>query len=166
MRGRFGLVGAAAAFAMIGLPVAAQQQTKTATGAGNKGATLTLIGCVQPEKDYRAELHAKKGGPLGSGLGQGNEYVLVEAKPAPTAGDRQTRQEAVATSGQAGDYMLTGKTEDELKAAIGRQVEVVGTLQPFRGNTSAAEDRDRLPRLAITTWHPVQDYCPASDKTN
>jgi hypothetical protein len=163
MRGRQGLFGVAAAIAIAALPATVQSQaTKGADSAAKNGSKVTLIGCVQLEKDYRADLSAKKGGPLGSGLGQGNEYVLVKAKPAPTSGERQTQQNAVATAGEQGDYLLTGKTEDGLKLAIGREVEVVGTVEPFRPNKNAAEARDRLPRLAITAWHPVKDYCPAS----
>jgi hypothetical protein len=143
------------------LPLAAQSGSAK-TSSPDNGYQVTLIGCVQPEKDYRADLGAKKGGPLGSGAGQGNEYVLVKAKPAPGSGDRASSREAVATAGQQGDYLLTGKTEDELKRAIGRQIEVVGVVQAFRANESAKEDRDRLPRLTISTWHPVQDYCPAA----
>jgi hypothetical protein len=161
MRGRLDLFGAAAVIAMA-LPAAAQSQAnKETASAAKSGSPVTLVGCVQLEKDYRADLSAKKGGPLGSGVGQGNEYVLVNAKPA-TTGEHQTRQDTIATAGEQGDYMLTGKTEDGLKRAIGRQVEVVGTVEPFRPNRNATEARDRLPRFAITTWHTVQDYCPGT----
>jgi hypothetical protein len=157
-------LGGAVALALA-IPAGAQtHEAHNPPSARNNGYEVSVIGCLMLEKDYRADLNAKKGGPLASGAGQSNEYVLVKAKPAAANGERQTRTEAVATAGQQGDYMLTGKPETELKAALGRQVEVVGIVQPFRANENAKEDRDRLPRLAITAWHPVQDYCPASAK--
>lgn len=158
---------AAAALVLAAFPAAGQSRTPSqaagtpSRNAQAKPAEVTLIGCVEPEKEYRARLDAAKGGPLGTGVGQGDEFVLRGAAPAPANGERATQQEAVATSGQRGDYMLTGKPEDELKRYVGRQVEVVGVVQPFEANESATEARDRLPRLAITNWHPVGDFCPA-----
>lgn len=143
--------GFAAALALSAVPAAAQSKPKE----------ITMIGCVETEKDYRAALNAKKGGPLASGAGQSNEFVLVKSTAAPKNGEKQTTSEAVATAGLQGDYLLTGKSEDELKRYIGRQVEVVGSVEPFRANRNATEDRDRLPRLTITNWHPVGDFCPA-----
>jgi hypothetical protein len=158
MAGRLATWGAAAALVCTALPAAGQSKTAKDT------SEITVIGCVELEKDYRAALGAAKGGPLSSGAGQKDEYVLVASKAAPATGSTQTQQEAVATAGLSGDYLLSGKTEDELKRAIGRQVEVVGKVEPFRANKNAKEDRDRLPRLSITTWHPVNDFCPAKTK--
>jgi hypothetical protein len=135
-------------------PKAQSPKPKTSTGE------VTLIGCVEPEKDYRNRLNAAKGGPLASGAGQSNEFVLSSARPGPANGEKLTAKEAVATAGQRGDYLLTGKTETELKQAINREIEVVGIVQPFKANESAKEARDRLPRLAISSWHPVGDFCP------
>ena len=73
-------------------------------------------------------------------------------------------KEAVATAGLSGDYMLSGKTENELAKAVNREIEVVGIVEEFRANKNAKEDRDRLPRLAISTWHPVGDFCPAGKR--
>jgi hypothetical protein len=95
---------------------------------------------------------------------EGNEYVLVAAKAAPATGVTSTNASPRGTAGESGDYLLTGKSEDELKRAVGREIEVVGTVLPFRANRNATEDRNRLPRLSITAWHPVQDYCPATGR--
>jgi len=122
---------------------------------------ITLIGCVEQEKDYRARLDAKKGGPLASGAGQQNEFVLSSSTSAPANGSDKTPKEAVATAGLSGDYLLGGKPESELSKYVNRQVEVIGVVEEFRANKNAKEDRDRLPRLTISRWHPVGDYCPA-----
>jgi hypothetical protein len=155
---RYGVVTAL----LAGSASATAQQTsspKSDDRNANK-KEVTLVGCVEPEKDYRARLSAAKGGPLASGVGQSNEYVLSSAKPMPANGAELTPKEAVATSGQSGDYLLTGKPETELKQAIGRQVHIVGTVAPFPANESAKDARDRLPRLTISTWHQVGDFCP------
>lgn len=157
MRGRWACWGIATAITVAALPAHAQT---TSTSRDQ----VDLIGCVQLEKDYRADLDAKRGGPAASGVGQGNEYVLVKAKPTSKTSDTLTKQEAVATAGEQGDYLLTGKEESELTRALNRQIEVVGHVEPFRANRNAKEDRDRLPRLTISSWHPVQDFCPASQK--
>lgn len=157
MRGTIATWGFAAALALTAMPAAAQ----SAKAKEIAPKEITLIGCVDTEKDYRTALDARKGGPLGSGAGQSNEFVLVKSTAAPKNGEKQTSKEAVATAGLQGDYLLGGKTEDELKRYIGRQVEVVGVVEPFRANKNAKEDRDRLPRLTISAWHPVGDFCPA-----
>src|SRR4051812_37708347 len=54
---------------------------------------LTITGCVEREADYRAAHGQAKGGPNGTGLGQGNEYVLTHAtsgSPVPTSGSGVT----------------------------------------------------------------------------
>lgn len=166
-------LGACAALLTLALATTAHGQASnpktvgpppTAQASQAKGRQVTLIGCVEPEKDYRARLNAKSGGPLASGLGQSNEYVLSSSRSAPANGTSETRQEAVATAGLAGDYLLTGKPETELSKAVNREIEVVGVVEEFRANKNAKEDRDRLPRLAISTWHPVGDYCPAGKR--
>ena len=162
MRNRLARCGAVAALLLAG-PAAADQQNPNSRAAGST-PEITLIGCVESEKDYRNRLGAAKGGPAGSGAGQSNEYVLAFAKAGSADGSAPSRKEAVGTAGQSGDYLLTGKSETELKQAVGRQVEVVGTVEPFKANDSAQEARDRLPRLTISTWHPLNDFCPAATK--
>jgi hypothetical protein len=151
MRSRLARFGVVAALLLPAAPAGAQQQ-------------VSLIGCVEPEKDYRSRMSATKGGPLGTDVGQGNEFVLSSAKAAPANGSAQTRKEAVATSGQSGDYELTGKTEPDLKQAIGRQIEVIGVVQPFEVHDSAKDSRDRLPRLMVSSWHRVADSCGGQKK--
>lgn len=161
MRSR--LVGCVAALLIAASTAAGQIPTAKTQAPKPKGkAEVTLTGCVEPEKDYRNRLSAAKGGPLASGVGQSNEYVLSSARPMPADGSALTQKEAVATSGQSGDYLLTGKPENELKRAVGRQIHVIGVVEPFKANESAKDARDRLPRLMISTWHQIGDFCPAA----
>jgi hypothetical protein len=165
MRSRLAGCGLVAAILLAGVPAVAQQGAKSpgATAKADKNQ-VTLLGCVESEKDYRARLGAAKGGPLGTTVGQADEFVLSSAKAAPANGAALTRKEAVATAGENGDYELTGKSEADLKQAIGRQIEVVGVVQPFEVHESAKDSRDRLPRLMISSWHRVADSCAGAKK--
>jgi hypothetical protein len=159
-------LAACVASLLIAASAAAQQiPTPQSRNPNPKGkGEVTLIGCVEPEKDYRTRLGAAKGGPLGSTVGQADEFVLSSAKPAPANSAALTRKEAVATAGENGDYELTGKSEADLKQAIGRQIEVIGVVQPFEVHESAKDSRDRLPRLMISSWHRVADSCAGAQK--
>jgi len=132
---------------MVTASSSAQQQKPSENGK------VTLVGCIEMEKDYRARLNASRGGVLGTGLGEGHEFVLSSSKPAPGARGGKA---------VAGDYSLTGKLEPELVRQIGKQVEIVGTVKPFSAPRSAEADRDRLPELVVELWHPFSDFCPRS----
>ncbi len=132
------LVGAGVGLVvMFGSLVAAQ-----APASGNE---VTLIGCVELERDYRARKAAGAGGTRGSGVGVGNEFVLSNARPL------QERGRAGGSAVPAGDYEITGRLEKDFLRHVGRQVEVIGLL----------EKGDPIDRINVTLWHPVGDYCPA-----
>lgn len=130
--------------------VAALVAMSAAIGAQGQAARegeITLVGCVEMERDYRARKDAGRGGALGSGVGVGNEFILTNARPAARG-----RGQAVGTAGGAGtDYEITGKLEKDLLRYVGRQVEVIGTID--KGSTG-------LSTINVTLWHPVGDYCP------
>jgi hypothetical protein len=107
---------------------------------------VNVVGCVEMEKDYRARTDKGRGGPLGSGVGVGNEYVLTGVKAAPNS---------KTTATVADVYSLTGKLEPEFVRQIGRQVEVVGKLDEARTG-----EPGKLPKLTASLWHPFQDVCP------
>src|SRR5512134_740221 len=69
------------------------QTTPAAPQAG--GQQVTMTGCIQSEADYRRARDAGRGGVAGTGLGAGNEFVLVNASMASGAAAGQ----AVGTSG-------------------------------------------------------------------
>jgi hypothetical protein len=120
------------------VPAAAQGQTA-------KQNEVALVGCVELERDYRARKEAGRGGVLGTGVGVGNEFVLSMAKPAAGRGR--------GAQGAPGDYELTGRLERDFLRHVGRQVEVVGTIE---------KSADGIDRINVTLWHPVGDYCPGT----
>ncbi len=141
MRKRIAAFSAGVALALSCLPATAQAPQT------DKQSEVTLVGCVEMEKDYRARKEAGRGGVLGSGVGVGNEFVLSGAKPVPG------RRGAGAPSSAATDYEVTGRLERDFLRHVGRQVEVVGTLE---------KNADGLDRINVTLWHPVDDYCPSA----
>jgi hypothetical protein len=145
--------------------IAANTQTP-ATRQGSSAATpkeVTLIGCVEFEQDYRKRMAAGRGGVLGTGAGANDEFVLTNVRPAATEGTTGRAGRAPNPGAGGGVYSLTGTQEKNLKRDVGRQVEVVGVIENAGKPSTGAELRDisDLPRIAISTWHPVNDYCPA-----
>jgi hypothetical protein len=129
--------------------------------AADAGGEVTLVGCVMREADYRKMHDAGRGGVLGTGVGAGNEFVLVNAVPLSQdeakrrAAARSAKQEmpaSVGTGGAAGKtYSLTGPSEKNMVSDINRMVEVVGKVE----NANV-----EMPIVAMSVWHPVGDYCP------
>ena len=90
------------------------QRTKTK-------AQLTLSGCVQRESDF---LHGGEG-VHGNPSSGDDEFVLTSAVISVPAHEGKP----VGTTGTTATYELTGKHERELKANVGKRVEVVGMLK-------------------------------------
>ena len=146
----------------------AERQGEPAAAAGQPATQVTLVGCVEFEQDYRKRMAAGRGGVLGSGVGATDEFVLTNVRPAQaavgtTGGARGARGTAASPGPGGGVYTLTGPQEQNLKRDVGRQVEIVGMLENAGKPSTGAEltDISDLPRIAITTWHPVGDFCPA-----
>jgi hypothetical protein len=116
-----------------------------AQASRDAGKEIRIAGCVQWEKDYRKERSEGRGGALGTGLGVGNEFVLTMVKPEGAS--------------KATAYSITGDREKELGRRIGQQIEVIGVLEE-----AAKGDAERfgdLPRIKMTAWVPLKDFCPA-----
>jgi hypothetical protein len=145
---------------------AAQRQGERAREAAVPAEHVTLIGCVEFEQDYRKRMAAGRGGVLGSGVGANDEFVLTNVRPAAAevgkTGSTGARG-SVKPGGGGGVYTLTGVQEKDLKRDVGRQVEIVGVIENAGKPSTGAEltDISDLPRIAISTWHPVGDFCPA-----
>jgi hypothetical protein len=88
---------------------------------------VTLVGCIQREADYRKEHSSGRGGPVGTGAGLKNEYVLINASKSTEA---DTSDMSCTGNGEA--YELTGKRERELARFVGRRIEITGTLKPAK----------------------------------
>lgn len=98
---------------------------------------LTVVGCIQREADYRKAKDAGKGGVAGTGVGAGNEFVLINAAAAPGAAPAPT-----GTSGRAGAiesaYELTGSGEGQAEKFVGKRVEIMGRVKPAETTASGA----------------------------
>jgi len=95
---------------------------------------VTLVGCVQTEDDYRKANNLGKGGAVGTGVGSGNELVLISASLSsdPPA--------ATGTSGTAegSAFELSGDKEGDLKAFVGKRVEIMGKLKAAEKSATGA----------------------------
>ena len=113
-----------AASAVLGTVVLAQTtppQTPSAT-ASTQAQQVTLMGCVQSESDYRRAQDKGRGGVAGTGIGAGDEFVLINASMA-----KQGLNPPAAPADTA--YELTGSNESKVKEFVGKRVEITGTLK-------------------------------------
>lgn len=115
---------------------AGQQST---TQASRQPATpVTLVGCVMRETDYRKATDSGKGGPVGTGLGRGDEFVLVNAKKA-SGGDSSAAPADCSSATPTGEaYELSGSREKDLAQYVGRPVEIRGTLKEAKTEAGPA----------------------------
>jgi hypothetical protein len=87
---------------------------------------VTLIGCVQKESDYRKAHNIKKGGGLNMGIGDGDEYMLINATRV-SGGVPSVTTVGDCTAGSGEAFELTGPKEEQFKNFVGKRVEVSGT---------------------------------------
>ena len=128
-----------AVFAQTTPPTTAQPQTPTATQeVPATGSSITVVGCVQREGEYRRAHNRGKGGAVGTGVGADNEFVLVQAGLAPAASTTTTPPPPTVT-GTTGTapvvpagsdaYELTGPNESQLSQFVAKRVEIVGRVK-------------------------------------
>jgi hypothetical protein len=139
---------------------------------------VTVAGCIQSEADYRKARNLGRGGTAGTGVGVGNEFVLIDTKMA-SAGESPAAGAATGTTGAAAqDYKLTGANEGKASQFVGKRVVITGTLKPAGtaraartgGPTAggpppqidvfAGEDL-RLRELDMTSVRETAGTCPA-----
>ena len=90
---------------------------------------VIIVGCVQREDDYRKAHNLGKGGAAGTGVGSGDEFVLINAS---IQGAGATATGATGTSGGTSEgtaFELTGDQEDSLKPFVGKRVEITGKMK-------------------------------------
>ena len=132
------VVGTVALAAAAGYQVSAQSQSQTGATpqASREAQSITVTGCIQREADYRRSAGAGRGGAVGTGVGTGNEFVLINAMMGTAAGATGTSGAGAATatgttgaaaSGSA--YELTGPQEGKAEGYVGKRVEITGTLK-------------------------------------
>jgi hypothetical protein len=161
------------AAAVLGTVVLAQT-TPPQTPAGatsNQGEQVTLLGCIQNESDYRRAQDKSRGGVAGTGIGAGNEFILVNASMA-----KQGLNPAASPADPA--YELTGPNEGKVKEFVGKRVEITGTLKPAEttasgkptGGATAGKPPSgvdvtsqdlKLRELEITSVKAATGTCPA-----
>ena len=142
--------------------------------SAQNNSTTTIVGCVYEEKDVpgRAPNPAERVGIL-------EDYILAEISPAEAA--RPT-----GTTGSASNpttysmYKLERTADSELKALVGKRVEVTGRVDaqpsdavgppPSSAQTNQADraighDRINLPELEVSSIRAVAGSCPAKPTT-
>jgi hypothetical protein len=168
MQVRFSAVLGAAAAATISLTGLAQAPQAASQAKSPPGATaeqqVKVMGCVQRESDYRRARDAGRGGVAGTGVGAGNEFVLVNA---------------LASSGGVADptFELTGENEGQAGSYVGRRVEITGKVKagdvdaggrPTGGATAGKPPEGvdltskdiRLRELEVSTVREASGTCP------
>ena len=139
---------------------------------------VTITGCVQREADYRAANNLGGGGVAGTGVGEGNEYVLTNATIAPAAGAVGTTGTPEPAAGAAPvAFELTGENEGKAGEFVGKRVEVIGKLKaaemgaagatggvtagkPPTGVDVASKDL-KLREIDVTSIKETTGTCPA-----
>jgi hypothetical protein len=139
------------------------------TLSAQSAAPTTLIGCVYQEKDVpgRAPNIAERAGLL-------EDYILAELSPAEAAKPTGTAGSAMPTTYSM--YKLEKVADSQLKAMVGKRVEVTGTLdvkaKDSTGQPSASvetnktdkiigHDRIDLPEFEVSRMRAVEGSCPA-----
>jgi hypothetical protein len=180
---RLWMSGAAAMMALSIAGVQAQQPPQSqppqnppataqppATPAQDAPAT-TVTGCVYKEADVpgRTPNIAEKAGVM-------EDYILVaSAAVAGTAGTSGTTPPATAgTSGSMGSapakaYKLEKIADEQLKAVVGKRVEVTGRVDAGGSGATAKPDRNpaspdkiELPEFEVDSIKEVEGTCPAT----
>ena len=136
--------------------------------------STTITGCVYQEKDVpgRAPNLAERAGLL-------EDYILAELTPAEAA-------KPTGTSGSASNtatysmYKLERASDTELKAMVGKRVEVTGRIDAEPGDAAGqpaasaqtnktdriiGHDRIDLPEFEVSSIRAVAGACPAKPTT-
>ena len=124
------MVFSIAAFAQA--PQELPAPNRSAAQAASADQQVTVSGCIQREADFRKARDAGKGGVAGTGIGVGNEFVLINASMStgPAA------PSPAGTSGSTMAYELTGKNEGQADKFVGQRVEIMGTLKAAEVNSA------------------------------
>jgi cell division septation protein DedD len=112
----------------MALSIVVPAGTARAQDQDQEARSITLVGCVMREWQYRDMYGPGLSGPRGPGIGGRNEYMLVDAREiaagTPDVADAGACPPAPGTFPTA--YELTGSREGELDAFLGRRVELSG----------------------------------------
>lgn len=132
----------------------AQTPTRTASDV------ITIVGCVQRETEYRAQVADGKGGVAGTGAGANNEFVLHSIRTVSNDTLKPTARPGITPDEV---YSVTGNLERELVKAVGRQVAVSGHVE-VAASAGTTQVKD-LPRFNAAGWHVVSERCAPARTT-
>jgi hypothetical protein len=145
-----------------------QQQGRGVRSAVDSTATMTFVGCLIRESDYRRTHALGKGGV--AGLRTGSDFVLVDAKTDPADSTPSTSAVSSTTAtvsagpsascvevGTGEAYRLAGKREGELKPFIGHYIEITGRFEHAHDAKAAAgETTAKLPvEIVVASYRPA-----------
>jgi hypothetical protein len=123
------VAAAAGLAAMMQLAAHAQSTPPSSSSSQERTASeqqVTVTGCIQSEADYRKAHDQGKGGAVGTGVGVGNEFVLINASMGSGSAATGTTGTAKST---ATAYELSGSKEGDAAQFVGKRVEIVGKLK-------------------------------------
>jgi hypothetical protein len=162
------------AFAQSTSPTTPPQTQPPAPSAAQPAST-TLTGCVYNEKDVpgRAPNVAERAGVM-------EDYILADVRPAgstPGATGTSGTAGAAGTAGTAAAsamYKLEHASDDQLKAMVGKRVEVTGRIDAESGDAKSAagastsqadraigRDKVDLAEFEVSSIREVEGTCPA-----
>lgn len=177
--------GAAAvmAISIAGVQAQSTQQPPTQTPPAtaqraDTQATTTLRGCVYEEKSIpgRSPNVAERAGVL-------EDYILVASNAGATAGAAGTSGTVGTAGSMAGKhkaFKLEHTADEQLKAMVGKMVEVTGKIDAEAGDSARATgaasstagsaassagvgpDKMELPEFEVTSIKEVTGTCPAT----
>jgi hypothetical protein len=163
----------AAAFALA-IGAAASLSAQTPSSQQSAGATTsTIVGCVYQEKDVpgRSPNVAERVGVL-------EDYILAELSPAEASRPVGTSGSSTPTTYSM--YKLEHAKDGELKAMVGKRVEVTGKVDAEAGDASGqpsastqtsqadriiGRDKIDLPEFEVVSMREVPGSCPAKPST-
>lgn len=160
----------AAAIASAAIAGSAMLSAQAPNNAQAPSATTTLVGCVYQEKDVpgRAPNPAERIGVL-------EDYILAEITPAEA--NRPVGTSGSATPATHSMYKLEHAKDEDLKAMVGKRVEVIGKIDAEAGDNTGApsasaqtsrtdrvigRDKINLPEFEVSSMRTVSGSCPAT----
>jgi hypothetical protein len=146
----------------------ATQKPATPAAAGTQ-ATTTLVGCLYREEQIpgRKPNVVEKAGIL-------EDYVLADATIAGAKTPASSTPGATGTSGKSPStgslYKVDGPPDEQLKALVGKRVEVTGRIDPEGGSPAGGPSADKgpgpddinLPDIQASSIREVSGTCPAT----
>jgi hypothetical protein len=165
------IAAALATAALAGSVISAQT-----TSSAQANQSTTLIGCVYHEKDVpgRAPNVAERVGVL-------EDYILAEISPAEAAKPTGTTGSAANRPMTYSMYKLEKASDSELKAMVGKRVEVTGRIDadasdasgqpPASAQTNKTDkvvghDRINLPEFEVSSIRSTSGTCPEKPSTS